>query len=158
MKPKFYEFFAGGGMARAGLEPDWKCLFANDFEPLKAQTYIQHWGSKGFHNGDIGDLRTTQLPDKADLAWASFPCQDLSIAGVGLGLEGERSVAFWAYCDLLRRLHVRGRAPTVLVLENVLGALTSRGGRDFAAICGALAKLNYRFGVLIIDAAHFVPQ
>jgi DNA (cytosine-5)-methyltransferase 1 len=158
MKPKFYEFFAGGGMARAGLEPHWKCLFANDFEPLKAQTYIQNWGSKEFKEGDIGELRATKLPARADLAWASFPCQDLSIAGAGLGLEGDRSVAFWAYCDLLRRLHARSRAPNVLVLENVPGALTSRGGKDFAAICASLAKLNYRFGAILIDAAHFVPQ
>jgi DNA (cytosine-5)-methyltransferase 1 len=30
-KLTFYEFFAGGGMARAGLGEDWQCLFANDF-------------------------------------------------------------------------------------------------------------------------------
>ena len=33
MKPTFYEFFAGDGMARAGLEPEWRCLFANDIDP-----------------------------------------------------------------------------------------------------------------------------
>jgi DNA (cytosine-5)-methyltransferase 1 len=158
MKPKFYEFFAGGGMARAGLGPKWQCIFANDFEPLKARTYIENWGGKEFRGCDIGELKISQLPPKADLAWASFPCQDLSIAGAGLGLDGERSVAFWAYCDLLRRLHARSRAPTVLVLENVLGALTNRGGKDFLAICSALAELNYRLGALVIDAVHFVPQ
>ncbi len=31
--PTFYEFFAGGEMARAGLESDWECLFANDVDP-----------------------------------------------------------------------------------------------------------------------------
>jgi DNA (cytosine-5)-methyltransferase 1 len=31
-KPSFYEFFAGGGMARAGLGEGWQCLFANDFD------------------------------------------------------------------------------------------------------------------------------
>ena len=34
--PEFYEFFAGGGMARAGLGQDWQCLFANDFDARKA--------------------------------------------------------------------------------------------------------------------------
>jgi site-specific DNA-cytosine methylase len=35
----FYEFFAGGGMVRAGLGPNWSCLFANDFDLLKAESY-----------------------------------------------------------------------------------------------------------------------
>lgn len=33
----FYEFFAGGGMARAGLGEGWRCMFANDFGPKKEQ-------------------------------------------------------------------------------------------------------------------------
>ncbi len=35
----FYEFFAGGGMARLGLGAGWSCLYANDFDPVKAATY-----------------------------------------------------------------------------------------------------------------------
>jgi len=35
----FYEFFAGGGMARAGLGDDWTCLFANDFDAKKGFAY-----------------------------------------------------------------------------------------------------------------------
>ena len=145
-------------MARLGLEPHWKCLFANDIDRLKAQTYTINWGDREFIHADIGRLRSTDLPDKADLAWASFPCQDLSIAGLGLGLVGARSVAFWAFCDLIRRLHKRGRAPSLLVLENVPGALTSRHGQDFKAICSSLESLNYHFGAVLIDAAFFVPQ
>jgi DNA (cytosine-5)-methyltransferase 1 len=45
-----------------------------------------------------------------------------------------------------------------VVLENVVGALTSHGGRDFAAIAGALAKEGFRFGALVIDARLFLPQ
>ena len=41
----FYEFFAGGGMARAGLGPSWSCLFANDFDPKKAASYAANWGA-----------------------------------------------------------------------------------------------------------------
>ena len=51
-----------------------------------------------------------------------------------------------------------GRAPRAIVLENVYGCLTSRAGRDFAAIAAALAGCDYRFGAAVIDAAHFVPQ
>ena len=35
----FYEFFAGGGMARLGLGDGWSCAFANDFDPVKSATY-----------------------------------------------------------------------------------------------------------------------
>lgn len=154
----FYEFFAGGGMARAGLGSDWKCLFANDFDPKKAATYRQNWGDSELVVGDVGVLTTTQLPGQTDLAWGSFPCQDLSLAGVGAGLNGERSGAFWPFWQLTQQLGREGRSPSMIVLENVCGALTSHEGRDFAAIASALADEGYLFGALTIDAAQFVPQ
>lgn len=41
--PDFYKFFAGGGMARAGLSEGWRCLLANDFDLKKATTYQSNW-------------------------------------------------------------------------------------------------------------------
>jgi DNA (cytosine-5)-methyltransferase 1 len=55
-------------------------------------------------------------------------------------------------------LGAEDRAPRLIVLENVCGALTSHGGKDFAAIGSALAKGGYRFGAVVIDAAQFLPQ
>jgi DNA (cytosine-5)-methyltransferase 1 len=156
--PTYYEFFAGGGMARAGLGPGWECLFANDFDPKKASSYAENWGAADLLVGDVGAISPAALPDRADLAWASFPCQDLSLAGAGAGLNGSRSGAFWEFWRLMRALTTEGRAPTTIVLENVRGALTSHGGRDFAAIGEALAAAGYCFGALLIDAVHFVPQ
>jgi len=158
MKPTFYEFFAGGGMARAGLEPEWRCLFANDIDPKKGEAYIANWGDSEFRLGDIRDLKATDLPGQADLAWASFPCQDLSLAGAGKGLDGERSGAFWGFWAIVNGLKAVGRAPKLLVLENVGGAVTSKEGRDFEALCRALKSLGYVYGALMIDAVHFVPQ
>jgi hypothetical protein len=43
MERTFYEFFAGGGMARAGLGTQWKCVFANDFDRKKGETYRKNW-------------------------------------------------------------------------------------------------------------------
>ena len=145
-------------MARAGLGSDWMCLFANDFDPKKAATYAQNWGEDTLVVGDVGALTAAQLPGRADLAWGSFPCQDLSLAGVGAGLNGERSGAFWPFWQLMQQLGREGRPPSIIVLENVCGALTSHGGRDFAAIASALADEGYLFGALTIDAAQFVPQ
>ncbi|MCC0004277.1 MAG: DNA cytosine methyltransferase [Methylobacteriaceae bacterium] len=156
--PTYYEFFAGGGMARAGLGLGWRCLFANDFDPRKARAYADNWGAGDFRLEDIHKLTADDLPGRADLAWASFPCQDLSLAGAGRGLDGARSGAFFGLAALIAGLRAQGRAPKLLALENVVGLLTSNGGADFVALCRALRQLGYRFGALTIDAAHFVPQ
>ena len=145
-------------MARAGLGDAWRCLFANDFDPRKARAYVDNWGAAELRLADVVALRPADLPGHADLAWASFPCQDLSLAGAGAGLSGARSSAFWGFHALLRAVRAEGRAPRLVALENVLGLLASKGGADFAALCRALADLGYRFGALTIDAAHFVPQ
>jgi DNA (cytosine-5)-methyltransferase 1 len=158
MTPTFYEFFAGGGMARTGLGPGWACAFANDFDPKKAASYARNWGDDHLKIGDVARLTSGDLPGHADLAWASFPCQDLSLAGVGAGLRGSRSGTFWLFWTLIKTLRAEGRAPRTIVLENVYGAITSHGGKDFAAICGALAEEQYRFGAMLIDAVQFLPQ
>ena len=157
-QPSFYEFFCGGGMARAGLEPTWRALFANDVDPRKGAAYTANWGNDGLNVADVASLTARDLPGAADLAWGSFPCQDLSLAGAGAGLDGKRSGAFWGFCSIVGALRADGRAPKLVALENVGGTLTSRAGADFSAIATALQKLGYRFGALTIDAAQFLPQ
>ncbi len=99
----FYEFFAGGGMARAGLGAGWACVFANDFDPMKTATYVANWGDGHIICEDVAKISTSSLPGKVDLAWASFPCQDLSLAGdyAGLGRSASptmtRSGTFWPF-------------------------------------------------------------
>jgi len=174
-KYRFLEFFAGGGMARAGLGQEWQCVFSNDFDFKKVAAYQRNWGDRGeVQPGDVGKVRADDLPT-ADLAWASFPCQDLSLAGGGAGLKGERSGTFYPFWDLMKHLidewkdtqegnneqtHALSceRAPRVIALENVTGTLTSHGGKDFAAICKAFADVGYTYGAVVIDAALFVPQ
>lgn len=77
----FYEFFAGGGMVRAGLGESWTCRFANDFDVKKGLAYQANWGTGGeLTVGDVKLVRAGDLPGTADLMWGSFPCQDLSLA------------------------------------------------------------------------------
>ncbi|HEY5331869.1 MAG TPA: DNA cytosine methyltransferase [Acidobacteriaceae bacterium] len=154
----FYEFFAGGGMARAGLGSGWKCLFSNDFDHKKAAAYRDNWGDAVLKVADVGTLSLRDIPETADLAWASFPCQDLSLAGGGAGLKGDRSGTFRPFWKLMTSLIGENRAPQIVVLENVCGALTSHGGEDFSTLCDSLVKGGYSVGAVIIDAAHFVPQ
>jgi DNA (cytosine-5)-methyltransferase 1 len=154
----YYEFFAGGGMARAGLGSNWQCLFANDISEKKADAYRANWGDDDLWVGDVFKVQTKQLPGQADLAWGSFPCQDLSLAGNGEGLGGERSGAFWGFWKIIRGLNRAGRKPHMVVLENVYGTLTSHDGKDFEQIAKAVAAEGYVFGAVVIDAVHFVPQ
>jgi DNA (cytosine-5)-methyltransferase 1 len=154
----FYEFFSGGGMARAGLGPRWKCLFANDFDFKKSAAYKDNWGAKALVTKDVAKVEASELPGEAGLVWASFPCQDLSLAGMGAGLRGNRSGTFWPFWSLMKTLKAEGRGPRLIVLENVCGTLTSHDGKDFTAIADALAGEGYRFGAVVVDAAEFVPQ
>lgn len=156
---KFYEFFAGGGMARLGLGKAWHCLFANEWSPRKAESYRSNFAPAAeLYVDDIWRLSAADLPARADLAWASFPCQDLSLAGNGAGLDGTRSGTLIKFWSLISELKTEGRPIPFIALENVIGALTSNEGRDFEAMASMAAQAGYRFGAVIIDAARFVPQ
>lgn len=156
--PKYFEFFAGGGMVRAGLGQSWQCAFANDFDPKKVAAYRQNWGSREVVCGDVNDIGISDLPRTPHLVWASFPCQDLSLAGGGAGLKGDRSGTFWPFWQLVQQMGEQGPLPDFVVLENVCGALTSHEGRDFSAIVTAFRELGLRVGAMVIDAELFVPQ
>jgi DNA (cytosine-5)-methyltransferase 1 len=93
----------------------------------------------------------------ARLAWASFPCQDLSLAGAMRGIRrGARSSLFWEW---LRVLDEMGEAaPPVVVAENVVGFLSSDNSNNFKAAYRALKERGFLAGALAVDAVHFVPQ
>lgn len=145
-------------MVRAGLGSEWQCLLANDISEKKASSYKENWGEDDLVVGDIFDINLKDIKRHADLAWGSFPCQDLSLAGGGAGLKGTRSGAFWGFWKIIQGLNIQGRKPSMVVLENVYGALTSHGGKDFEAIAKAVASEGYVVGAMVIDAVHFLPQ
>jgi len=145
-------------MARAGLGYRWDCLLANDFDAKKRAVYKANWGDEHLKGGDVGSIAIADLKGEADLAWASFPCQDLSLAGAQAGLGGKRSGSFWGFWKLMLQLREEGRNPKTIVLENVYGAVTSNEGRDFATLLDTLRDGGYKAGALVVDAVHFVPH
>jgi DNA (cytosine-5)-methyltransferase 1 len=152
------EFFAGIGLMRLGLEAaGWTTLFANDIEEEKAAMYRRHFhaNSAELVVKDVHDLRADEVPP-VTLATASFPCNDLSLAGSRAGLEGHQSSAFWGFIQILKEM--RERKPPMVLLENVTGFLNSKGGVDFETALKALNKLGYSVDAIIVNAAHFVPQ
>jgi len=154
----FAEFFAGIGLMRMGLEAEgWKLAFANDIAPQKRQMCAGHFADVEEHydTTDVHLLDPDNVPT-VSLATASFPCTDLSLAGGRKGLKAGQSAAFYGFIDLLRGMGDR-RAPLVL-LENVLGLLTSHNGQDFREAMLELNALGYIVDVFMLDAKWFVPQ
>lgn len=152
------EFFAGIGLMRLGLErAGWDTVWANDIDEDKLEIYQGHFpdASEHFVLGDVHKVDAVDFPD-VTLATASFPCNDLSLAGARKGLAGTHSSAFWGFIKVLETMG--GRRPPIVLLENVPGFLTSHNGNDFREACVALNRLGYALDVLMIDAAHFVPQ
>jgi DNA (cytosine-5)-methyltransferase 1 len=153
----FAEFFAGIGLMRVGLErAGWQIVFANDIDEDKQRMYRDHFGdSSEFFLGDVHKLGASEIPDIA-LATASFPCNDLSLAGARKGLAGAQSSAFWGFVEVLSKMG--SRRPPMVLLENVTGFLSSDNGNDFRDALLALNRLGYAVDALIIDAGRFVPQ
>jgi DNA (cytosine-5)-methyltransferase 1 len=154
----FAELFSGIGLMRLGLEQTgMQCKFANDLDANKNLIYQHHFGSSHLHTGDIAQLRAAPIPS-TNLITASFPCQDLSLAGNRKGLAGERSGLFHEFIRILTELQQEHRAPKIVLLENVSGLLTSHGGQDIRSILESLNNLGYACDLLLLDAVHFLPQ
>lgn len=155
------EFFAGIGlarlgMARAGIDVVW----SNDIAATKYAMFERNFGTSADHTfivEDLGKLPRERLPENMDLAWASFPCTDLSVAGGRAGIHrGIASSTFWHFIKALSKLG--SSRPAVIALENVTAFATSHAGRDIASAIRSLNGLGYSVDVLSIDARRFLPQ
>lgn len=152
------EFFAGIGLMRMGLEQcGWHVVFANDIDPQKQEMYVAQFpdANQHFVLGDVHVISATQVPT-VTLATASFPCNDLSLAGARAGLNGRESSAFWGFIRVLQEMGAR--RPPMVLLENVPGLLTSHKGQDFAQALHILNDLGYSVDAFLLDASRFVPQ
>jgi len=175
--PTHASFFSGVGGLDLGLErAGWRTVSFSEIDPYASAVLAQRW--PGVPNlGDITKLTQSvgqqghprSRPDRrgahtrpdtwttwhGSVLWSGgFPCQDLSIAGKRAGLAGERSGLAFAFLDL-----VAVHRPRLVLLENVPGLLSSHGGRDMAALLGALVELGYGVAYRVLDARHFgVPQ
>ena len=83
---KMHEFFSGSGLVACGLKNMFEPVWANDICERKASIYKANFGDEYFVLGDIKDVKGADLPF-AHLSWASFPCQDLSLAGTMNGIH-----------------------------------------------------------------------
>ena len=101
------------------------------------------------HLGDITKIRGDEIPP-VDCITGGSPCQDLSVAGKRAGLEGERSGLFMEQIRIVKEMRERDRRagrtawavrPRFMVWENVPGAFSSNGGKDFQAVLTEIVKI-----------------
>ncbi len=127
---------AGGadiGAEKAGMKPVFYC------EIDKAAAGVIARRSAGLTPiyCDITKFKPDPIKHAVDVIIGGSPCQDLSLAGKRAGLDGERSGLFREMVRICKRLRSR-----FVVWENVPGALSSNGGRDFAAVIRAFTGLQ----------------
>ena len=147
-RAKCLEFFAGSGLASEALKTHFKTVWAND-NCVKKQVVYRANHNTPFLLDTIENVRGDALP-AAQLAWASFPCQDLSLAGNMGGLDAERSGMVWQW---LRVIDEMPNAPSILVAENVVGLVSIEGGAHYQRLHRELVKRGYKVGALMLDAA-----
>ena len=151
---RMHEFFAGSGLVAYGLKGLFAPVWANDISEQKAAVYEANFGSEYFDLGDIKNVKGEDLPF-ANLSWASFPCQDLSLAGSLGGIHASRSGLVWEW---LRVLDEMKEPPKIILLENVVGLLSTNNGDNYRALHMALTERDYRCGAIVLNASLFVPQ
>ena len=157
------EFFSGIGLTHLGLSSQgWNCIYANDIELKKKRMYETRFGRADYYH--VEDVwRTERILDRipnhpVDLATASFPCVDLSLAGNLRGFAGSESGAFYGFIKVMKELREQRRAPRAVLVENVIGFLSSHDGKFFEIALQQLADLGYFLDAFVVDAKHFVPQ
>lgn len=153
-KPIFLEFFAGSGLVAHAMQPYFDAAWANDISEKKAKVYRANHKNHHFELGSIADVQGHSLP-YAMVSWASFPCQDLSLAGSIGGIHAERSGLVWEW---LRVMDEMPSKPPILVAENVTGLVSANGGSHYRLLHEALVSRGYNVGALLLDAARWVPQ
>lgn len=153
-RPTFTEFFAGSGLVSLALAPFFQPVWVNDICPKKAAVYRANHDGTPFTLNSIVDVHGADLPAAA-LSWASFPCQDLSLAGNGAGIRAKRSGLAWEWLRVIDEMRHR---PPVLAAENVAGLVSAHNGAHYRALHQALTERGYLVGAMLLDAVRWLPH
>ena len=163
--PRVLSLFSGVGgfdmgLEQAGMEIVYQC----EWEKKCQSVLRRHWPDVPLHD-DVSTLTGKMVLDAVGhvdvVAWGS-PCQDLSVAGKGAGLAGEKSGLFYEGIRIINELREEssGASPRWSIWENVRGAFSSNRGRDFGVVIDQMAEagavvIEWR----LLDAQFFgVPQ
>ena len=140
--------FLGNKFAQTGFEVVW----ANELNPAACRTYARNLGDHVIC-GDIKNVINT-IPTDIDVVMGGFPCQDISINGKMLGINGKRSCLYTYIVDAVRRLR-----PKAFVAENVGSLLLKQNEYSFKTILADFESLGYDVTYHVYHAEEYgVPQ
>jgi DNA (cytosine-5)-methyltransferase 1 len=140
----FGSLFAGIGGIDLGFERcGMRCKWQVEINDYATKVLEKHW-PEVHRERDIRQCGASNL-ERVDIIAGGFPCQDISYAGLGAGLDGERSGLFFEAVRLVRELR-----PRAVVLENVSALLT----RGLDRALGTLAEIGYDAQWHCIPAAY----
>ena len=129
--------FPLGGLM-AGIQPVW----SSEIEPFpirvttKRLPFVKHYGD--IHGMDGGRI------EPVDIITFGSPCTDMSIAGKRAGLDGKQSCLFYEALRIIKEMRcaTNGKYPSFIVWENVSGAFSSSGGRDFQSVLTEIVRIK----------------
>lgn len=141
--------FLGRHYPRTGFNIVW----ANEINPSACKSYRANFGDDSIIEGDI-NVCAMSMPKYADIIIGGFPCQDISINGKMLGINGKRSILYIAIVDAVKRLR-----PKVFVAENVGSLLMKTNKETLDKIIADFSSTGYRIGCQLYNTADYgVPQ
>lgn len=146
--------FVGGFdfLGREYEKTGFKIIWANEINAAACRTYRRNLGDH-IVEGDVGN-EMDSLPDRADVIIGGFPCQDISINGKMLGIDGMRSSLYTYIVEAIRRVQ-----PKAFVAENVGGLLLKRNSKSYEKIMEDFGSLGYRVSCQLYHAEDYgVPQ
>lgn len=142
------DLFSGIGGISIALSEYCKTIAYCELDPYCQGVLLSRMASGDLNNAPIWDdvktLDGKQFKGRCDIIFGGFPCQDISVAGRGKGLEGERSGLFFQIMRLAKEIQ-----PNFLFLENV-PAITSRGG---LRVVREITEMGYGCRWCVISAA-----
>lgn len=182
---KFIDFFAGIGGFRRGLElAGHECVGFCEIDKYAVASYTsmhlitdeqrqylstldlrqrqkeilkEQYRNGEWYADDIGAVSAADIPE-ADIWCFGFPCQDISVAGKGVGFKGSRSSLFFRIMQLVSDTP-EDKKPTYLFVENVKNLLSVNRGWDFARLLIEMDECGYDAEWQLLNSKyHGVPQ
>jgi len=117
------------GLERAGFETVAFC----EVDKKCHQVLKKHWPNVPIFD-DVQTLNGYDIGQSVDVICGGFPCQDISLAGKGAGLEGERSGLWWEFHRLIKEIK-----PKYAIIENV----SALRGRGLDQVLGSISEIGY---------------
>lgn len=160
-KQEMLDFISGFVLSKDSKTPyGFDKIEKQSYEDIR-QLYIALNRNKNF--GSILDLKGQTIVEKTrgvDLLTYSFPCQDISLAGKGAGLEvGTRSGLLWEIKRILEELKDLNKLPKFLLMENVKALLDDKHYDGWKTFEDFLVELGYKNNTFILNSVDFgIPQ